>query len=185
MDRAGLAAVMAVLTGCGSAAADGEPTPALPPGEVLARLHVTPPAGWTRLPAVEAAAAASAGKIASAVTEIEAWGDPGAGCYAIAIVSRGKVGEPIAASVNRMGAGLAALAVDPATLPKPVDDVLDVALPITTGVLTGTVQVRMFRTPDRRPQAVALACAGNAREPARCLTQCQAMAIQLAPPVAP
>lgn len=190
MDGAGLIAVMAIaLAACGNAAADGSgsgsSTSTSTTTEVWSKLKITPPEGWVRMPKVEAAAAAAAAKMPSAVTQIEAWGDPGAGCYAVAVDSRGKNVESIAGSVERFAAALAPLGVDKAALPKPVKDVIDAPLLIKTAELTGTVRVRMFRGADGRPQSVALACAGNAREPERCTTQCQALQLQLAPPVAP
>jgi hypothetical protein len=191
MDGAGLMAMAAVvaLAACGNAAADGSGSGSAaappPPPAVWKKLRITPPEGWVRMPNVEAAAAAAAAKMPSAVTMIEAWGDPGAGCYAVAVDSRGKNVESIAASVQRFAAGLAALGVDAKALPPPVKEIIDVPLTIKTGELTGTVRVRMFRGADARPQAVALACAGNAREPERCTTQCQALQLELAPPEAP
>jgi len=200
MVRAGLIAALALAaagaTGCRDASADGAPPPAPgattgpaalapTPGEVLGRLHVEPPAGWQRLPAVEAAAIDAAAKITAATTAAEAWGDPGAGCYAIAIDTRGKIAEPVAASLTRLTTALAPLGVDPKTVTTPTGDIVDVELPVATGELAGSVRIRMLRTAEKLPQAAALVCAGNAREPVRCKTQCQALIAQMAPPVAP
>ena len=44
------------------------------PVAVWNKLKITPPEGWVRMPKVEAAAAAAAAKMPSAVTQIEAWG---------------------------------------------------------------------------------------------------------------
>jgi hypothetical protein len=190
MDGTGLSALLVGLglgvAACGDAAADGtEPGPPAAPVEVLARIGVKPPADWVRLAEVEAVATAAAATITGATTAVEAWGDPAAGCYAIAIDSRGAASESIAASAARLAKGLAPLGVDPAAMPAPVDDVLDAELPIATAELAGSIRIRMYRTPDKFPQGIALACAANPREPARCKTQCQALIIQLAPPVAP
>jgi hypothetical protein len=198
MARAGLIAAVAVavaLAGCRAAAADGGSAAAPPPpatatphaettvGEVMTHLRVTPSGEWQRLPGVETAAAAAAGEIKAATTAIEAWGDPAAGCYAIAIDARGAIAESVDASLKRLGAALAPLGVDAKAMPKAVKDVADVELAIATGALTGTARIRMLRGPDRRPQGVALACAGNTREPARCTLQCGALFAQMAPPV--
>jgi hypothetical protein len=195
MDGAGLIAVaVAIALGaaaCSDAAADRPaPTPAPAPAPAAAsavfdHLRITPPAGWVRMPAVEDAAAQAAAKMPSAVTSVEAWGDPGAGCYAVAVDARGVNAESIARSVERLAAGLKSLGVDAKALPKPVDETIDAPLPIKTGELTGTARVRVFRGADKHPQAVALACAGNAREPERCTSQCQALLLQMAPPVGP
>jgi len=190
MAGAGLIVALGLaLAACGNAAADGSGSGSAAgsdaPVAVWSKLKITPPEGWVRMPKVETAAADAAAKMPSAVTQIEAWGDPGAGCYAVAVDSRGKNVESITGSVERFAAALAPLGVDKTALPKPVKDVIDAPLPIKTAELTGTVRVRMFRGADGRPQSVALACAGNAREPERCTTQCQALQLQLAPPVAP
>jgi len=179
-----IAAALAIgAAACGNAAADGPPAPAPAPSAVFAHIKITAPAGWVRMPAVEAAAAEAAAKMPSATTSIEAWGDPGAGCYGVAVDARGKNTESITRSVERFAAGLAGLGVDAKALPKPVDETVDAQLPIKSGELTGTVRVRIFRGADKRPQAVAFACAGNAREPERCTSQCQALLLQMAPPM--
>jgi hypothetical protein len=203
MARAGLIAALAIAAaGCRAAAADGgsaaagsaaagsaaPPATATPHAEttvgaVMTHIRVTPPGEWQRLPGVETAAAAAAGEIKAATTEIEAWGDPAAGCYAIAIDARGAIAESVDASLSRLGAALAPLGVDAKAMPKAVKDVADVELAIATGALTGTARIRMLRGPDRRPQGAALACAGNPREPARCKLQCDALFAQMAPPV--
>jgi hypothetical protein len=195
MDGAGLTAIATAfaigLAACGDAAADGSGAAAVGSGTSAARvavfdhIEITPPAGWVRMPAVEAAALEAAAKMPSAVTSVEAWGDPAAGCYGVAVDARGKNAESIPRSIERFAAGLAGLGVDPKALPKPVDEVIDAQLPIQGGELTGNARVRIFRGADKRPQAVAFACAGNAREPQRCVTQCQALLLQMAPPVAP
>lgn len=194
MDGTGLTAALPAfalvlalgVAACGDAAADGtEPAPPAAPVEVLKRIGVTPPAEWVRLPAVEAVATAAAATVTGATTTVEAWGDPAAGCYAVAVDSRGAASESIAASADRLAKGLAPLGFDPAAMPKPVNDVVDAELPFATTELTGMIRIRLYRTPDKFPQGIALACGASSREPRRCATQCQAMIVQLAPPVAP
>jgi hypothetical protein len=183
MARAGLIVLLAAaLAGCGEASADGTATSVV--GDVMTHLRVTPPKEWQRLPGVESTAATAAGKIKAAVTTVEAWGDPAAGCYAIAIDARGSVAEGVDASMARFAEALAPLGVDPEAVPKPVKDIVDAELPIATKELTGSVRIRMLRGADKRPQAVALACAANPREPERCKTQCEAMLAQMSPPTA-
>lgn len=186
MDGARVIAGLAIATAaCGRAAAeDGSQRPAAPPVSVFATIRVKPPASWQALPAVGAAAGAAAVKAAStATTAIEAWGDPAAGCYAIAIDSRGTRREGVAASAARLEAALAPLGAG--KLPAVAQDRLDVEVPIKGAGLTGTARVRLFRAPNHPPQGIALVCAGNDREPARCKTQCEALQLQLAPPVSP
>lgn len=152
---------------------------------VFAQLRITPAQGWIRLPTAEAAAREAIEQEPPTATEIEAWGDPAAGCYAIAVASRGGSTESSARTIERFAAQLAPLGVEATALPKPTRGVVDAKLPIATRDLTGTLRVRMYPGADQRPQLVALACAGNAREPERCKGQCQALDLQLAPPGAP
>jgi hypothetical protein len=171
------------LAACADAAASEAAAPAGP--GVLERMRVAPAAGWVRLRAVEAAAGEAAAAIAGAVTTIEAWGDPAAGCYAIGIDSRGTRAEGVAKSVDRLVAELAPLGVVPGAIPKPARDPVDQLVAITLGELAGSMRVRLYRDAQGVPQAMALACASNPREPERCKVQCDGLFAQMAPPVMP
>ena len=177
------AAAGLALAACADAAASEAAAPAGP--GVLERMRVAPSAGWVRLRAVEAAAGEAAAGIAGAVTTIEAWGDPAAGCYAIGIDSRGTRAEGIGASVDRLVGELAPLGVAPGAIPRPAMGTVDEQVPITLGELAGAVRVRLYRDAAGVPQAMALACASNPREPERCKIQCDGLFAQMAPPVMP
>lgn len=168
------------LAGCADAAADGAGEPA-----VFERMRVAPGAGWQRLRAVERVATEAAATIPAAATVIEAWGDPGAGCYAIGVDSRGTRAEGVAASFDRFVTALAPFGVDSAALPRPSGEVVDTQIPITIGELTGDVRIRLYRDAKGIPQAMALACASNPREPVRCKIQCAGLFAQMAPPELP
>jgi hypothetical protein len=174
------------LAACSDATAAESAVPAAAGAAgVLDRMRVEAPASWVRLPAVETAAGAAAAGIAGAVTTIEAWGDPAAGCYAIGIDSRGTRAEGVAASANRLVAELAPLGVAADAFTKPVLEPVDESVAISLGELAGAMRVRIYRDAAGVPQAMALACASNPREPERCKVQCDGLFAQMAPPVMP
>ena len=72
---------LGALVACGSATA--QPDPAVP---------VTPPAGWQRLPAAATAAKTAAGAPGITIEQVDAWGEPTTGCYALWFALRGGSG---------------------------------------------------------------------------------------------
>jgi hypothetical protein len=176
---------MVMLAACAAASAD-EPPPTA--ADLAKKYRLTVPADWVELPKIAEAARAAATTAAKDVTStVVAWGQPAAGCYAVLAEHRGGAkGESLEASAKRLRETLAALGVPPAVAPakgtRPAD-VLDLDVPIASKQhdVTGTVRARLYRAAGV-PQATALACFHNQREPDHCRTLCQALILQLAPP---
>ncbi|MCE9576735.1 MAG: hypothetical protein K8W52_26550 [Deltaproteobacteria bacterium] len=165
MGRAGLALVAAFALGaCRGAAADGR------------SLTLAVPAQWTPLPAVAHAAQAAAGTAARA----QAWGDPAAGCYLIAVAVDGKVDDDPkdAAAALAEGVGVS-LTGDPANGVAAIDG------PIHAHGLTGRVRGFVTPRPSGALVSTAVACLGNDRDPSGCAKACDGVwaALTAAPEV--
>lgn len=143
------------LMACGSAKA--QPDPAVP---------VTPPSGWQRLSAAASAAKSAAAAPNITVEQMEAWGEPTTGCYALWFALRGN------------GGGADALAkeiVEGLTAEKfAVGD---------SAVTEGVFELALERAPYKgrlRAQVgdgrvAGLACVANSRDPASCEAPCKTM----------
>lgn len=146
---------LGALVACGSAKA--QPDPAGP---------VVPPAGWQRLPAAATAAKTAAGAPGITVDQVDAWGEPTTGCYALWFALRGGSGGADA---------LAKEIVEGLTAEKfTVGD---------SAVTEGVFELAIERAPYKgrlRAQVgdgkvTGLACVANARDPASCDAPCKTM----------
>ena len=146
------------------------------PSEAGPGSGLTPPAGWTPLPALATAAsdAAKAGKIA--VDGVEAWGEPARGCYAAWIAVHGG-GGAIDAMADQL---VRSLSAEPALAGIVVRDVVKPAPGTPTGVLSLTFERGIYRGKLRATLAnngklAALACFWNLREPVACDQACNGL----------
>lgn len=146
---------LGALVACGSAKA--QPDPAVP---------VVPPAGWQRLPAAATAAKTAAAAPGITVDQLDAWGEPTTGCYALWFALRGGGGGPDALAKEIVD-GLAAEKFT-------VSD---------SAVTDGVFELAIERTPYKgrlRAQVgdgkvAGLACVANQRDPASCEAPCKTM----------
>ena len=137
---------------------------------------LTPPAGWTPLPALATAAteAAKTGKLA--VDGVEAWGEPARGCYAawFSVHGGGGAADAMADQLVR------SLSVEPTLMGILVGDVVKPAAGATSGVLSLTFARGVYRGKLRATLAsegklAALACFWNFREPIACEQACNGL----------
>ncbi len=146
---------LGALVACGSATA--QPDPVAP---------VAPPSGWQRLPAAATAAKTAAAAPGITIDQIDAWGEPTTGCYALWFGLRGGGG----------GAD---------TLAKEIVEGLT-AERFTVGdsaVSDGVFELAIERPPYKgrlRAQVgdgkvAGLACVANTRDPASCDAPCNTM----------
>ncbi len=133
---------------------------------------LTPPAGWSALPALATAAADAAKKANVTVDDVEAWGEPARGCYAAWIAIRGaggtpsEIAEPMLASLATELPGLTTSDVIKPDPKAPDAGVLSLsfARPPYHG---------MVRAPIAKSGALAVvACFWNVREPVACEAAC-------------
>ncbi len=165
MGRAGLAlAVLGALAGCRGAAADGR------------SLTLAVPAQWTALPAVARAAQAAAGASARA----QAWGDPAAGCYLVAVAVDGAVDDDPAAAAAALAEGLGVPLIG-----EPVTGVATIDAPLRAYGLVGRVRGFVAPRPSGAIVSTAVACAGNDRDAGGCARACDGVwaALPTAPEV--
>ncbi len=149
---------LGALVACGSATAQPDPVAPVAP--------VTPPGGWQRLPAAASAARTAAGAPGITIDQLDAWGEPTTGCYALWFALRGG------------GGGADALAKE-------------IALGLTaekfivgdSAVTDGVFELAIERTPYQgrlraqvgEGKVVGLACVANGRDPASCDAPCKSM----------
>jgi hypothetical protein len=134
---------------------------------------LTPPPGWTALPALATAAsdAAKAGRIS--VDAVEAWGEPARGCYATWIALRGGGGAADVMATELVNS----VRAEPALVGIVVRDVVKPAAGAKIGVLSLTFERGIYRGKLRATlgsdgKLAALACFWNLREPIACEQAC-------------
>lgn len=148
--------VMLAVAACGSAGAQPESV----------SMSVTPPQGWQAIPAAATSAKAAAGAPGITIDEMQAWGEPTAGCYALWFALHG----------GSSGTDVIA---------KEIVDGL-VAEKFTVGdsaVEGGVFELAIERAPYKgrvRAQVgdgkvAGIACVANQRDPAGCEAPCKAM----------
>ena len=156
------------LVACRAAAADSgaDPSAAAEPGAAIAIApHGDPPAGWRALPAI-GAAVANAMRSDGAATSIavDAWGTPAAGCYAVWLALQGAAGDAPALADRVLG-GLSELPIGDLVKPTGAAGLLSFAF--ARPPYRGRLRARLGLG-----RIAAVACFGNAREPAACDTSC-------------
>lgn len=119
---------------------------------------LTPPAGWRALPTVAAALATGARADGVVVERTEAWGDPGRGCFAVALAVRG-AGATTAEQVVASLAG------------TPVHDVAPTTGAVTLAFERGPFHGKLRAQLDGETVR-ARACFGDGREPELCDAAC-------------
>jgi len=149
--RAVAAFALALAAGCSPAGAQPSTSSGL-----------TPPAGWTELPEIAAAAAAALRADGVTLEGSEAWGEPARGCYAVWLALRG----PHAAAAQVL-AGLEAQGITLADVVKP-----ETADGIATARFEKAPYRGRLRARASAGRLVALACFANEREPASCEAPC-------------
>ncbi len=147
------------LAACGSAGAQPEP---------VSTTSVTPPQGWQVLPAAATAATAAAGAPGIVIDNMQAWGEPTAGCYALWFALH---------DLQRSG-GAEAIAKEI------VDGLIAEKFVVGDSSITdGMFELAIERAPYKgrvRAQIgdgklAGIACVANQRDPASCETPCKAM----------
>lgn len=139
---------MVVLAACGSAAAQPE-----------ARSGVHVPPGWQELPSVATAARMAAG----IVEDVQAWGEPAMGCYAVWMTFVGGADDQLAEQIQ---AGLATEKISVSNVSE--GDVLSMT------VERAPYRGQLFARPGDGKLAL-LACFANQREPKTCEAACSSM----------
>lgn len=157
---AGCAAV--ALAGCAAAA---QPTPA--PEPVVAS-GIAVPVGWQALPELATAVGHAARGDGVVVEGVEAWGEPGRGCYAAWIALRGGDGGNLLVA-DDVVAGLAAEKIAISEVVKPAGDGV-MSFGFARLPYAGKLRARL-----ERGRVIALACFANDREPGSCAATCAAL----------
>lgn len=138
---------------------------------------LTPPPGWTPLPALATAASDAAKSGGAIVDGVEAWGETARGCYATWIALHGSTGtaDAVADLLVR------SVSAEPALAGIVVRDVVKPAAGATSGVLSLSFERAMYRGTLRAMlggggKLAALACFWNLREPVACEQACTSLA---------
>jgi hypothetical protein len=123
-----------------------------------------PPAGWTQLSPIAAAAAAAAKAEGVTVDAVDAWGEPALGCYAVWLALHGGTAGAAALADQVLGS-LPGVSLDELAKPGAPDGVL--AFAFARPPYRGRVRAQLG---DGRIAVVA--CFGNHREPIACEAAC-------------
>jgi len=139
-------------------AAGAEPGAPVPRGSTL---H---PDGWKQLPAIATAVASAAAGDGIVIDAVDAWGEPGAGCYGVWLALHGGAADAATLADQVLG-GATGLAPGDIVKPDGPDGVL--AFAFARPPYRGRVRAQLGNG-----RIAATACFGNQREPTACHAAC-------------
>jgi hypothetical protein len=179
---------IAIAAACnGGTIAEAPAPPAENPDRIQPALRAAVPADWTPLPDVASAARSAAVQIRGVSAAVVAWGDPGDGCFLVALDVRGNSRDRLRLVVERLGwhldqqARMHAWQV-PATESTPGE----ASGRLTVGAMVGSVRAIVDMDSHALPGAALAACFHNDREPDACEAICaRLLPLLQAPPALP